>query len=238
MPELLKPISLGQVPTLAEIFTHFSVLGPNRPLPPSAAAMTFETIDQPLYDTEVYAAAGQQKIQFFTQGNKTLDQSNLQGPGGALPGTLFQLVRGIAKWFIPGVAPVANGLAAAVTAVAPKWTQDVNAYFNNGFFEFKVLNKPYIQEPLRNFPGTTHLDVRTSVSLAYTLAAAANAEQQITTDYSSNAGMVRVLETPILLEPQESIQISDNWPALIALPSGVAGTVVTMFMGLQYRPVQ
>ncbi|MHB1798931.1 MAG: hypothetical protein ACYCUI_11595 [Vulcanimicrobiaceae bacterium] len=238
MPEILKPISLGQVPTLTDIFTHFSVLGPDRPLPSSAAEMTFETIDQPLYDTEVYAAAGQQKIQYFVVGNKTLDQSNLQGPGGALPGTLYQLVRGIAKWFIPGAPAVSNQAAGATIAIAPSWTLDELAYTNNGYFEFRVLNKPYIQEPIRNFPPTTRLSGFSSVSLAYTLAAAAAAEQQIATDYSMNSGMVRMLATPILLEPQESIQVSDNWPAAVALPSGIAGKVVTAFTGLQYRPVQ
>ena len=238
----LKPIPRGTVPTLAELFARYSVLGPSRNAP-NNVQNGWEVIDAPIFDTETYAAAGQLNLSFFTTGQNTEgeDKTNLQGAGGQLPAQQYQLVRGLSTWIIPGENPVtvANS-AAAQLAVVTNFTNDIFAtYFSStARRQFKIANKVYVNEPARNFTPRTSLNVSAAAALNYTQAAAATGESQYTVDVAHIGGVVRDLDVPFLLEPQESFTDQDVWKAVVATPSTQPMTVVHQLDGLTYRSIQ
>ena len=87
----------SNVPSLAEL-EKFNV---NR-------SGEFEAIRQSIYDTQVYAQAGQTSLTFFQsplgQLGKTLADTNLE-LAGQLPNPKMQLVQSIEVLFYPSVAP-------------------------------------------------------------------------------------------------------------------------------------
>lgn len=192
-----------------------------------------EGIRQSLYDFQAYAAAGQQTLTFFQtpegQSNKTKADTNMSN-AGTLPDPQRFLVESIEVVFFPGTNPAAYGAGAAANHV-----NDVYAVSKSGWLQFFVMSKPYLEEaPIGRFPSKTRLEVTAAASDAST--AAANQQSRIV--YASFAGRPYQLNPPILLNRLQNFKVTLNWPAAVALPSGVDGRIGVVLDGILFRASQ
>jgi len=194
-----------------------------------------EGIRQTLYDSATYANAGQTQLQFFQvpkgQAGKTLADTNMES-AGSLPSPKKFLVECIEILFFPGVDPVTQLAAIAETEFA----NDVYAFAKGGYLDLFIGSKSYLTEaPLGVFPPKTRLEVEGAHTVNELQAVAADAFNHISTDYAVCAGRPYYLDPPLLLEPTQNFNVDLNWPAAVALPSGVDGRVVVKLDGILYR---
>jgi len=195
----------------------------------------YEGVRQTLYDSAAYANAGQTSLQFFQvpkgQGGKTAADTNMES-AGSLPSPKKFLVESVELLFFPGIDIGTQPAAIAETEFA----NDVYAFAKGGFLDFFVGSKSYLTEaPLGVFPGKTRLNVDSAHAVMRTLAIAADTEDQVSADYACMAGRPYYLAPPLLLEPTQNFNVTLNWPAVVALPSGVDGRVVVKLDGVLYR---
>jgi len=197
-----------------------------------------EYLRQTFYDFQDYAAAGQQQLLFFQvpkgQSGKTIADTNME-TAGTLPQPKYFRVQSIEIQFFPGVNPVQLGAALA----ASEFTNDVYTVAKSGSLKFFIGSKAYLEEaPIGRFPPKTRLETEFAATLQRSQAAAADAEDQITMDYAAFAGRPYRIEPEILLEPTQNFVIELNWPAAVALPSGVAGRIGVVMDGILIRNSQ
>lgn len=202
-----------------------------------------DAIYAPLYDSATYAAAGQLQLTFFTQpigqgtttapgatGAKTEADTNLTNAGLLPLGNSFYMT-GIEFQFYPGSSP---GFGAGADANLGRNWNDVYAVAKSGWARFRVQNRDYILDgPLINFPPVTRLAGAFSVTSTLTAGAATAAE----IDYATFAGAPYNI-VPITLQSNQSFILQLNWPALVALPSTVAGRIFARLRGRLIRAAQ
>lgn len=210
------------IPTLAEL-EKYNV---NRP-------GEVEGIRQSLYDSATYAGAGQTSLTFFQvpvgQSGKTKADTNME-IAGSLPAPKRFFVTSIQLLFFSGVN--INEFT-AVAADQPGQLDDLYTFSKNGYLDFFIGSKSYLTEaPLGRFPSKTRLN-----------GIAASSNNSATTgmirfDYAALGGQPYVLDPGILLVPTQNFNITLNWPAAVALPSGAAGKVFVVLDGVLYRNSQ
>lgn len=212
MPRILKSAELPQ----------FQVGRPQSP----------DVFEQPLYDHLAYAAAGQLQLSFFAvpQGGagKTWADTNMT-LAGQIPAQQKQLVRGIAISFVSGVLPSVFGAQADADGL-----NDAAAVWGSGWLEFHVAGRLVLRDaPIGRFPSTHHLVASSSASDTST--PLAGQLQQLRNAWGTFGGKVRELTVPVTLMPGEQFALTLNWPALVPLPSGVAGRIGVHLLGENYQ---
>lgn len=198
----------------------------------------YEGIRQSFYDYQTYANAGQTSLNFFQvpdgQSSKTLADTNMTS-AGQLPQPQHFLVESVELYFFPGVLPTTLAAALAETEFA----NDVYTVAKSGSLDFFIGSKSYLQEaPIGRFPPKTKLEVEAAHSIQRLQASAANAEDQVSTDYAAMIGRPYFLDPPILLVPNQNFSVKLTWPAVVALPSGVDGRIGIVLDGILYRQSQ
>lgn len=192
-----------------------------------------EGIRQSLYDFTDYAAAGQQTLTFFQtpegQSGKTKADTNMTS-AGQLPDPQKFLVESIEVLFFPGTNPAVYGAGAAANHI-----NDAYVVSKSGWLQLFIMSKPYLEEaPIGRFPAKTRLHVEAAVSDAST--AAANQQSRIA--YASFAGRPYQMNPPIVLTKNQNFKVTLNWPAAVALPSGVNGRIGIVLDGVLFRASQ
>lgn len=213
-----------------------------------------EVIKQGLYDTQIYIAAGQTVMTFFSSpqgqglsaqpgnanGTKVLADTNML-LAGQLPSQQDFLVQTIEINMIPGSVNTANTftlvnpiafLAAASGATVFGASSDVAAFYNTGFLNFKVGSKDYLQEaPLGKFPPQAHLDVNAAV------ASTSATVGQTLVSFTRAEGRPYHID-PIRLQSTQNFNVTLNWPVAVAMPSGFNSQVRVTLDGYLYRSSQ
>jgi len=183
-----------------------------------------------LYDTLVYAAAGQVQLNFFKTpigGTKFFDDTNMDLAGQVQAGWIFR-AKFIELRFTPGVNPSTTAAAVAVQ----QYLNDVFTFSENGWLNFKVSQKDIvIDAPLGIFPPMTRLYAESSIGATF---AAPNLVSNI---YAQTAGKPFVLDPVITIAPSQAFALSLNWKAAVPLPSGIAGKVQAKFIGQLARDI-
>lgn len=197
-----------------------------------------EYLRQTFYDIQDYDSDGQQQLLFFQvpkgQGGKTIADTNMES-AGTLPQPKFFQVESIEILFFPGVSPVQLGTEFA----ASEFANDVYTVAKSGSLKFFIGSKAYLEEaPLGRFPPKTRLETAFAATLQRSQDTAANAQDQITMDYAAFAGRPYRVEPHILLEPTQNFVVELNWPAAVALPSGVDGRIGVVMDGILIRNSQ
>lgn len=198
----------------------------------------YEGIRQTLYDFQTYANAGQTSLQFFQipkgQSGKTIADTNLTS-AGQLPQPQHFLVESIEILFFPGV----NIGTLATTLAETEFSNDVYTVAKSGSLDFFIGSKSYLQEaPVGRFPAKTCLKVEAAHAIERRQAVAADAEDQVSTDYATFAGRPYFLAPPVLLVPNQNFNVTLTWPSAVSLPSGVDGRIGVVLDGILYRQSQ
>lgn len=216
----------GGVPTRAEL-SRYSV---NRP--------GWEAVRQSLYDYQVYAAAGQSQLSFFTSplgGTRTLTDTNMT-LAGQLPKNQEFLVQSIEVFFSPTTPTVAAQMPAAFGAQAiAQVVNDAYIVGRGGNLVLTIGSKPYLQEaPLGRFPQKAYFGVEGAASDTSTAGAAFQAR----TVYGRWGGRPYLLDPAALLLPEnQNFSVALSWPEgvqAIANP----GRIGVILDGILYRRSQ
>lgn len=204
---------------------------------------TQDGIYAPLYDSAVYAAAGQLQLNFFSlpigqgttsapgaTGAKTEADTNLTNAGLLPKGNRFYAT-GLEFTLWPGSVPGRGGVADATAGF--NWN-DVNAVAKSGWARLRIQNRDYILDgPLGNFPSVTRLAGIAAMATNLTTGAATFSE----IDYACFAGMPYNI-VPVFIESNQAFSVQVNWPAVVALPSAVAGRLFCRLRGRLIRDAQ
>ena len=180
----------------------------------------WEFIEQSLYDSFPYPAAGIPSVAMFQvpQGAgtgfggsaKVMSDTNMTNPGMLSAGTM-QLVTSIELEFQPTTPTVAAQLPAAYgAAAAAQIINDAYIFWRSGNLIFRILQKNYIQEaPLMRFPSTDDF----SLQAAFSDASTAAVNQQSRAAFGSSYGQPYILSPNNLLIPQmTNFQVTLAWP--------------------------
>jgi len=204
---------------------------------------TADAIYAPLYDYQTYLAAGQLQLNFFSlpigqgttsapgaTGTKTEADTNMQNAGLLPQGNRFFLT-GLEVLFYPG-NPIGAGALADAQA-GRNWTDMYNV-MKSGWLRLRIQNRDYILDgPLQVFPPIQRLEGVGSVTS--TLTAGASTLAQI--DYPTVAGIPYNI-VPIYIQSNQFFGVQMNWPALVPLPSTVAGRIGVRLRGQLIRDAQ
>ena len=214
-----------------------------------------EGIRQSLYDFLLYPTAGQTQFNFFAtpQGQgvtsavgataglaKTIQDTNMT-VAGMLPAGQSFLINSIEVPFFAGSVSTANTFTlaqpaqwAAVSAAAlAMQINDVNIFYQAGSLRLFIGSKVYLEEaPLLRFPPKTQL--------TFDAAATTNSATTAATVVASGkiSGRPYILEPAVLLENNQNFNISLNYPAAVATPSGFNARVGCILDGYLYRNSQ
>ena len=190
-----------------------------------------EVIWQPLYDFQVYAAAGAAQFTFFqttvgTAGS-TLATTNMEA-SGQMPRPKEFLAVGIQVFFEPGGA-LSQANVAAATAIQENWN-DVSDVMNGAaFLRFFIGSKDYLVDaPLSKFTQQFRLG-----GAANFAATGTNATPVVWfLDYAVHSGRYYSI-TPIKLPSNQNFNVSLNVPVVIAVD--VDAQIGVILDGFQYR---
>lgn len=191
-----------------------------------------EVIYQPVYDFQVYPAAGFAELGFFAvpegQGGKTFDDTNMS-LSAALAVPINMAITDIQVWFFPGTTESITG-----AVVAENW-RDTAAVLGAGNLQLEIGSKEYLVDaPLIKFPPQARLDGAYALSDTTTAAAA----RVTTIDYASGAGRVYDL-VPLRLISQQNFVVRLRFQnGVVATPSTVAGRIGVALGGFRYRLAQ
>jgi hypothetical protein len=194
----------------------------------------------PLYDSAVYAAAGQLQLNFFqtpigagatsapgAAGTKSEADTNMTNNGLLPQGNRFYCT-GLEFNFIPGSVPGNTG----AIATTGQNLNDVNAVARSGWVRFRIQNRDYILDgPIGVFPPLNRLAVSS------TPASVVTAATMVQADYAAMAGAPYNI-VPVFIESNTSFSVQINWPALVPLPSTVAGRIFCRLRGRLIRAAQ
>lgn len=198
----------------------------------------------PLYDWQLYAAAGQQQLTFFAQ---QIGQGTTSHPGGAgaksiadtnmtlsgqIPAPQKFMCVGIELGFWSGLNP-GRGPAAQAT-VGQMWN-DVMAVARGGSLTLTIGQKVYAQDaPLGSFAQQTYLEGE--VALADATTAGANLLDQV--EYAAIRGAVYQIP-PVVIPNGQNFNVTLAWPNVIALPStNATSRIGVRLLGWQARAAQ
>jgi hypothetical protein len=204
---------------------------------------TQDEIYSPLYDSQTYLAAGQLVMSFFGQpigqgvttapgaaGPKTEADTNLTNAAMLPAGNRFYCT-GIEFAFYFGNSVQ---LAAGADANLGRNWADTYAVMKSGWVRFRIQNRDYIIDgPLINFPAVARL--AGVASLTSTLTAGAATASNV--DYATSAGSPYQL-IPMYITETQAFNVSIFWPALVPLPSAVAGRMFCRLRGRLIRDAQ
>lgn len=199
-----------------------------------------DEIYAPLYDSIIYPAAGLLQINFFSlpigqgvttapgaAGSKTEADTNMTNSGLLPQGNSFYAT-GLELKLIPGSVP---GNTGAIATAGQNWN-DVNAVARAGWVRFRIQNRDYVQDaPCGLFPPLDRLagnGVPSSVVTAATL---------IQVDYAAFAGAPYNI-VPVMIPSNTAFSVQVNFPALVPLPSTVAGVLKCRLRGRLIRDAQ
>lgn len=192
-----------------------------------------EGVRQSLYDFQTYATAGQTSLTFFQvpvgQNGKTKADTNMQ-IAGSLPAPQRFLIQSIEILFFSGKAVDSFTVAAAAL---PQQADDVYTVAKSGWLDLFIGSKSYLTEaPIGRFPP------RTGMKLESALATNSATVGELKSEYASMSGVPYQMEPPILLVPTQNFNVTLNWPAAVALPSGVDARIGIVLNGILYRNSQ
>lgn len=199
-----------------------------------------DEIYDPLYDSIIYPAAGLLQINFFSlpigqgvtsapgaAGAKTEADTNMTNSGLLPMGNSFYCT-GIELNLIPGSLPGNTG----VIATAGQNWNDVNAVARAGWVRFRIQNRDYslnapcgVYAPLNRLAGN---GVPSSVVTAATL---------VQVDYAAFSGAPYNIN-PVTIPSNTAFSVQVNFPALVPLPSTVAGILRCRLRGRLIRDAQ
>jgi len=163
------------------------------------------------------------------QAGKTAFDTNMES-AGQLPSPKQFLIETMEIFFFPGV-PV--GTVATTATNTAKQADDMYTFIQNGYLDLFIGSKSYLTEaPLGRFPASTGMRLDSAMSGTFT------APNMAKSEYAQSTGLIYRVQPEILLEPTQNFNVSLNWPAVIALPSGVAGRVGVVMRGILYRNSQ
>lgn len=229
----------------ANSFQQYRVTDPNQS----------EVLWNPLYDWLGYPTAGLQQFTFFsnpigagktsTPGAtaatpKQLSDTNMQ-QGSQLSSGMEFLCYGIEIYFLPGSvsttdtytpAKLTTDATGALLAASVSAVNDVSQVYNEGLFQFSVLNKTQLTDtPLRKFTPANwiELDAAFATTNSSLSLAALNARAK---------GDPFVFATPIALQSVTTFNATISYPAARALPSGFNGRIGVVLNGFTKRAAQ
>lgn len=217
------PNNQGKVPNLMEL-QKFAV---NR-------QGQYEVVRQTLYDRVVYPTAGATQFLFFQNpkgvGGRTAADTNVE-VAGSLPQPKWLLVESIEIHLFPGVLPSEAGDG----VTASQFINDVYSVLTGqAFLNFFIGSKTYVEEaPLIRFPPKTRLHAEAAVSTDNNAAPAS-----LSIDYASACGRPYFIDPEVLLIPNQNFNVSLNFPAAIATPSGENAAIEVVLDGILYRQSQ
>lgn len=183
----------------------------------------WEFIEQSLYDSFAYVAAGVNSIDLFQlpvgQGTgfggstKTLSDTNMVNAGMLSQG-LMQLVTSIELEFQPTTPTVTAQMPAVFGAqAAAQIINDAYIFWRSGNLLFKILAKNYLQEaPMMRFPSAADFSLQAALADATTAAAT----QQSRIAFGSSYGQPFIFSPENLLIPSTT-----NFKVTLAWPEGV-----------------
>lgn len=192
-----------------------------------------EVVRQSLYDFQTYSRLGQTQLTFFQlpigQNGKTKADTNMD-TAGSLPNPKNFFVTSIEIAFFPGVNIDTFNAAAAAN---PSMADDVYTFAKSGYLDFFIGSKSYLTEaPLGRFPSKNRI--------ALDVAAATNSATvgEVKSQYAALSGQPYIMDPGILLVPTQNFNVTLNWPALVALPSGQDARIGVILNGYLYRNSQ
>lgn len=186
-----------------------------------------------LYDFQTYAAAGQSSLTFFQvpigQSGKTKADTNME-QAGSLPAGKSFLIETLELYFFPGSR---IDVAASTATNLATQADDLYQFAQNGFLELFIGSTTFLTEaPLGRFPSSTGLTVQNA------LAATLTAPAMFKSSYAQTSGLLYRIQPELTLRSTENFNVSLNWPALIANPSGVAARIGVVMRGQLQRNAQ
>ena len=204
---------------------------------------TYEGLQNSLYDSASYVAAGQQTLTFFQTpigqgtswaggGTKSYSDTNMKS-AGQLPANNKFLVRTIEVEFLPTTPTVAAAMPAAFGAQAiAVQVNDAYIFRRAGYLNFFIGDKPYlIDGPLAKFPGRYKFDVNAALSDATTAGA----------NFQSRIAFADVIGAPypcwVSLDSNTNFNVTLNWPEGVQAISNPARVFVRL-NGILYRRSQ
>jgi len=213
-----------------------------------------EVIRQRLYDSLLYATAGQAQFTFFSQpvgqgittaqgatvgSAKTQWDTNLELPN-TLPSGKAYMIESIELLFLPGSVSTANTytpanmsvFASANAASVLAQLNDVNTFYQSGLVELNILSKNYLREFAMAFPPKAMLAL--DGAIATTSATAGEVAGVV----AKNAGRPYYIQPVITLQPAVNFEVVLKYPAAVATPSGFNGRVSCFLDGYVMRASQ
>jgi hypothetical protein len=208
---------------------------------------TFECVNQSLYDSNAYAAAGQAQLTFFqnplgsglgvlSAAAKTLEDTNMQA-AGAMPNMQAFIVASIEVEFQPDITftaatmPAASALAATavITQINDAWI-----FRATGYLVFTIGQKPYLQEgPMMKFPASNDLEIDAALCDTST----AGTGQKTFVGYAKAVGPAYALApNNLLLIPMQNFSVTLNWATVQAVTT--KARVFVRLMGQLLRSAQ
>jgi hypothetical protein len=230
--------AVAQIPSFANVIQNYSV-----------AWNQYEQTRGSLYDSAVYAAAGQSSLAFFSfpvgQGTpvlgsgatKTLSDTNMQ-IGGQLAANQLFLIESLEVIFQPA-SPTVSGFDPSVVTTTQAYTpvNDSWWFYRAGNLTLSIASKPYVQEaPLMTFPPIGNFEIDGAQSDSTTAAAT----HMVSTLFGKAVGVPYILDpNNLLLVPNMAFGVTLAWPEGVqALPSTKPAIVRVKLNGTLYRSIQ
>lgn len=198
----------------------------------------WEAIRQSLYDYQVYAAAGQSQLSFFTSplgGTRTLTDTNMT-LAGQLPKNQEFLIQSIEVFFSPTTPTVVAQMPAAFGAAAiAQVVNDAYIVGRGGNLVLTIGSKPYLQEaPLGRFPQKASFGVEGAASDTST----AGASLQARIVFGKWQGRPYLLDpAPLLLPENQNFSVALSWPEGVQAITN-PGRIGVILDGILYRRSQ
>ncbi len=228
-------------------FAKYRVTNPN----------SSEIVRQRLYDSLLYPLLGSLNLSFFSQaigqgittapgaavgGVKTNQDTNMD-IANSLPSGKEYLMESLEVYIYPGGSAAASTFipayvnvttTAALSAVTINSVNDVQALYESGLLQFKVLDKVQLEEtPLRAFPPQNFLTYSAAMSTAVGGTTLEIGGQHLKAD-----GRPYFLLPKISIQPATNFKVSAFWPGLVATPSGFNARMQVVFDGFLKRSAQ
>lgn len=198
-----------------------------------------EAIRQSLYDTLSFDSGATTSLRFFSTpqgGTKTKADTNMT-LAGQIPKRHKFVADGIEIHIAPGSSAAAyvrqDPVRQNAAVAAPHFANDVWALGEAGWLEVLIGSKTYLIEgPLYRFPPQNGIDVRPAAAVENTNTTVLN---QITSDYARFSGRPYVLAPELPIDENTNFEVTVNWPAAFALPSGFDAKLKLVLLGTLFR---
>ena len=205
----------------------------------------WEFVNQTLYDSAVYPAAGTTGLAFFQTpvgsgtgfggSSKTLSDTNMTLNGMLSSGNMF-VINTVEVEFQPSTPTTAANMPAVFGAQAvAAQINDAYIFWRSGNFKLNILQKKYLQEaPLMRLPSAADFSLQAALADATTAAAT----QQSRIGFASSYGSTYNLAPNNLLIPSNTnFEARTDWPEGVQAISAAARVFVRLG-GMQARVAQ